>query len=235
MRGTTKRVIVAVCAGVLVVAVLFWAIAGTNEGGSNQVSASASSSSPAKNDETSTNSAQSEDSIAQGTASNESEQNLPPSTAPVGEHERDVQDSEDVTTAAEAYEDTNARGFEGAKIEADFDLNGTYHDLVVLDEESASKYPSYSFSYVSSEDVLWRVVVNDGNYVAVPMQHNGKALSKQIVFSENDYVTQYDGLKNEYSDFSLDVLAQQGIVGVRVDVIDAVTLDSYSFDQLEAM
>ncbi len=234
MQGTAKKIVVAVCAVVLVVAVLFVGINGTRGDSTNQASAS-SSSSPAKDSEESTSAAQTEGSATQEPSSNESAQSLPPSTAPVGENERDVQASEGVTSTAEVYEDSNMRGFDGAKIEADFDLDGTYHDIVVLDEESVSKYPSYSFSYVSAENVLWRVVVNDGKYVAVPMQHNGEVLSKQIVFSENDYVTQYDGLKNEYSDFSLDVLEQQGIVGVRVDVVDAATLDSYSFDQLEAM
>lgn len=232
MQGTTKRIIIAVCAAVLAVAVLFVGITGARGGGSSQVPAS---SSPAENGEKGTDATQTEEAAAQEPASNESAQSSPPSTAPVGENERNAQASEDVTTTAEVYENANTRGFDGARIEADFDLNGTYHDLVVLDEESASKYPSYSFSYVSAENILWRVVVNDGKYVAVPLQYNGEAFTKQIVFSENDYVTQYDGLKNEYSDFSLDVLAQQGIVGVRVDAVDAATLDSYSFDQLEAM
>lgn len=163
-----------------------------------------------------------------------SEVDLTTSTAPVGENARDAQTSADVPTTTQVYEEAETRGFGDTQVQASFDLQGTYHDPTTLDEASEEAYPSYHFPYTSAQGVYWIIYVNDGNYLAVPFSRGGEVLSHQVVFSERDYITQYDGLKNEYSDFALDELTD-GIVGVRVDSVDAATLDTYTFEQLEAM
>lgn len=159
---------------------------------------------------------------------------LTTSTAPVGDNARDAQTATETPTAAQVYEETTIRGFDDAKVQASFDLEGNYHDLATLDEASDSVWPSYNFEHVSPHGILWMVYINDGMYIAVPLSHNGEALSHQLIFTEHDYVTQYDGLKNEYSDFAFDELPDD-VTGIRVDSLNAATLDSYTFEQLEAM
>lgn len=159
---------------------------------------------------------------------------LTTSTAPVGENARDAQSSAEVPTVAQVYEEADARGFGGAEVQASFDVTGNYHDPATLDAASEEAWASYSFPYTSAQGVYWLIYVNDGNYLAVPISHGSEVLSRQLIFTEQDHITQYDGIKNEYSDFALDELTD-GIVGIRVDSLDAATLDTYTFEQLEAM
>lgn len=163
-----------------------------------------------------------------------SEVDLTTSTAPVGENARDAQSSQEVPTASQVYEEADTRGFGDAEVQASFDVTGSYHDPATLDETSQETWASYSFPYTSAQGVYWLIYVNDGNYLAVPVSHGSEVLSHQLIFTEQDHITQYDGIKNEYSDFALDELTD-GIVGIRVDSLDAATLDTYTFEQLEAM
>ena len=76
--------------------------------------------------------------------------------------------------------------------------------------------------------------VNDGCYLAVPIGVvGGDAFERQVILAETDAITQYDGTKNQFSDFP--VASITDATCVRVDRIDKPTLDSYAPSQLEAL
>jgi len=150
---------------------------------------------------------------------------------PAGGNARSAATSPGVASAAQTYADLEDRGFAGIELCSDFDIEGNYTGMKSLDRASGAKRPSYTAYYTSERGVLWIVYVNDGCYAARPLGGEGGPLAKTIVLSENDYVTQYDGDRNEYSDFELDSLSEA--VGLKVQRLDKSTLDTYSVDYLE--
>ena len=163
----------------------------------------------------------------------ELEQQVSKSTAEVGNNPRDAAKSSSVPTAQEVYRQKDDRGFDGLEVLVDFDINGNYTDPHAVDASSAEKYPCYKMLYTSSTGVLWAIYVNEGLYIASPLGTAERQLIKEIIVTEADAVTQYDGITNQYSDFPLTSLTDE--VGVRVNRVDAQTLDSYTIDALDAM
>lgn len=153
---------------------------------------------------------------------------------PVGENARDAATSPDVPSVSTVYQEVEQRGFDEAEVQADFDINGTYHDPETVDEASGEKYPSYSMYYTSTQNVIWIVFVNDGNYIAVALgEDGGETFQKEIILTESSTITQYDGTRNQFSEF--DISQIDDAVCIQVARIDKDTLDSYSPTQLEAM
>lgn len=163
----------------------------------------------------------------------ELERELENSTVPVGDNPRDAATSTKVPTTSEAYGQAAERGFGDLQLMADFSLDGSYSDPHPLDASSADRYPSYKMLYTAQTGVIWAVYVNEGAYLAIPLGTPEQQIAKEIILSESDVVTQYDGSRNQYSDFPLSGLTDE--VGVRVQRIDAATLDSYSLATLAAM
>ena len=163
----------------------------------------------------------------------ELEQELDNYQAPVGDNPRDAASSQAVPTVAQAHQTASDRGFGSLDIMVDFALDGTYTDPHVVDASSADKYPAYYMIYPSPSGVYWTIYVNDGNYLATPLGTQTQQLTKEIVLSERSVITQYDGSRNQFSDFPISSLTD--VVGVQVPRIDAQTLDSYTIQSLAAM
>ncbi|MBP3893811.1 MAG: hypothetical protein J6D34_07220 [Atopobiaceae bacterium] len=163
----------------------------------------------------------------------ELEQEVSESTAEVGDNPRSAASSDAVPTVQEVYQQNGGRGFDNLDVLVDFDINGNYSNPHVVDSNSTDKYPCYKMLYTSSSGVVWVVYINDGLYIAVPMGTSEQPLAKEIIVTEADAVIQYDGIPNQYSDFDLSTLSDK--VGVRVDRVDAQTLDAYTIEALAAM
>ena len=163
----------------------------------------------------------------------ELEQELDSYQAPVGDNPRDAASSQTVPTVAETRQTASDRGFGSLDIMVDFALDGSYTDPHVVDASSADKYPAYYMIYPSPSGVYWTIYVNDGNYLATPLGTQAQQLTKEIVLSERSVLTQYDGSRNQFSDFPLTSLTD--VVGVQVPRIDAKTLDGYTIQSLAAM
>ena len=237
MNEASNKIVVGVLAVLVVLLAVLLASAGScapSGGGGASPAASSGASTPT---ESTSESLLSDDSSAeqdvQDMSIEEFKQLLSEDNAPVGSNPRSAYTSNDVTTAAQTYESIRQRGFKDIEIWSDFDIDGTYVGTVTIDESSSSKYPSYKAFYVSDKNVTWLVYVNCGKYAAVPLGDSDGALSKSVILAESDTITQYDGMKNEYSDFDLAALA--GVTGVKVAKIDKATLDSYSTDDLNRM
>lgn len=151
--------------------------------------------------------------------------------APTGANARDASKSKNVPTASKVYAQLSERGFSDIEVMADYDTDGVYHDTVVLDPSSEKRYPCYTAAYLSKNNITWTIYINEGSYYAVPLNTSSRALSKDIIVSESDVLVQYDGLKNEFSEFAFD--KAEGMTCVKVARIDKATLDSYSADDLE--
>lgn len=154
-------------------------------------------------------------------------------SAPAGENARNAAASQSVPSVAQVYQELAQRGFNDARVSVDFDINGAYSDPIVIEEPSDDKYPSYTTVYSSLTGVSWIIYVNDGSFFAAPLGSSSSPLSNNVILSESDRVVQYDGQKNEFSDFALDAVSDTTCV--RVPRIDAATLDGYALETLEAM
>lgn len=149
-----------------------------------------------------------------------------------GSNERSPKDSDAVQSQAEVRSQLANRGFEDVEISSDYDIDGNYTGGE-LDENASDKRPSYVVNYISADDVIWYMYINDGKYFAVPMAIGGVSPDKEVVLSETDYITRYDGTANTYSDLSFGQLGD--VIAVKVDRIDRETLDSYTGERLESM
>lgn len=163
----------------------------------------------------------------------ELEQELSKSTVEVGDNPRDAATSASVPTTQEVSQQKADRGFGDLEIIVDFGIDGSYTDPHAIDAGTTEKYPSYKMLYTSASGVIWTVYVNEGHYLAIPLGSKDQQLGKEIILTETDYITQYDGTRNQFSDFPLASLTDE--VGVHVNRIDASTLDSYTIQTLAAM
>ena len=161
----------------------------------------------------------------------EFEKLLASSSGQSGTNIRDAASSSNIPSGVKVYQELESRGFSESVVSADFDLNGNYESNNEIDLSSTDRFPSYTSSYVSSADVLWLVYINDGCYYAVALGSPTGELSKSIILTETDKIVQYDGVKNEFSDFALDQVPNTKCI--KVDRIDKATLDSYTIDVLE--
>lgn len=153
--------------------------------------------------------------------------------APVGSNERRADASSTVHTTAALETDLNDRGFSGIDVKANFTIDGTYLGETKLGTPSSDRYPSYRVEYTSPSGVMWTIVANDGAFFATPLGAEGVDLTKLIILSESDHITQYDGATNCYSDFAFDQLGDG--LGITVSRIDKATLDSYTPQMLVGM
>lgn len=149
-----------------------------------------------------------------------------------GTNARSASNLESVPIVAEVVEMNKSRGFGDLPIIVDFDTEGNYSDLHVVDTNTDldKKFAVYHMLYTTPDQIMWTIYVNDGTYLAVPLGKSEQVVMKEIIFSETDYTVNYDGSTNEYSNIKLDTLTDE--VGVQVERIDAKTLDSYSIDDL---
>ncbi|MDO4536609.1 MAG: hypothetical protein Q4B54_00460 [Coriobacteriales bacterium] len=152
-----------------------------------------------------------------------------------GSNPRSAETSTAVPSAAQAYESLSQRGFGTIELQADYDIDGSYQDLHGVDASSGDRYPSYLASYVSSNNVLWLIYVNEGKWYARPLLDQSGAFSVAAILTEDDHLVQYDGGANQFSDFSFENMASQGIHVVKVASVDAATLDSYTRTAIEAL
>ena len=252
MKENANRIVIGVVV-VLVVVVVFLLVgsgactnAGGGGGGGAPTTPAASSPSAASASASSASAGSQSASASSPTAGEAGDENygelrdqltqeLSEGTAPVGANAHDASGSANVTTVAQAHDDLQQRGFGDLALSATFDISGNYIGSTVLDSASGEKLPSYQATYQSGDSVEWRIVVNDGRVFAVPTAAKAVTISKEIIFSETDSVLQYDGVRNQYSEFSFADLAAKGAIGVKVDKVDKATLDSYTPEMLAGM
>lgn len=232
MGGNGNKIVAAVAAALVVVMVLLFVGAGSCSGGGGV--STTPSPAPSSISGMSVASYENED---YETMRDELMQQLTEGTALVGSNARQPQeDVEKISTVSEVSDALKERGIgNDAAITASFTMNGDYIGATELEDSSADKYPSYRIQYDSGSGVTWLVVVNDGSFFATPIASTEGSLSKEVILSETGVVTQFDGTRNIYSDFTFEELLSHGAVGVTVDRIDAAALDSYDFARLQRM
>jgi hypothetical protein len=142
----------------------------------------------------------------------------------------DAQTSPDVPTVTEVRKDLEARGLQEALITADFSIDGVYSSPVELTQDSNDKYPSYLVQYMSASDILWFIYINNGGYFARPMLEIGNSERTPIIVSETDYVTEYDGNDNTFTNATPPA---DTLIVVKVDLIDKATLDGLTQAELD--
>lgn len=155
--------------------------------------------------------------------------------AEVGSLPRSPDESGGSRSVSETYGELASRGLGAVELSASFDMSGEYIDNIALDRESSATYPSYHGVYVSESGIVWLVYVNDGHVCAVPVGSDAFQMTTETIFVEEDFVVQYDGLRNEFSNFGIDEIGDDGGIGVRVDRIDAQTLSGYGESELKAL
>lgn len=239
MQNSANKIVVAVVA-VLGVVILLLVLASGSCSGSGGGGGAAPSAAVVSPDESAANTSGALDGASSGAVDQnenmtieEFRKLLETDTAPTGENARSADSSPNVKTAAETYDLLAQRGFSDVQVYSDFDIGGSYIEMKELEKASDDKYPTYMSFYTSATGVVWVIYCNDGECVASPQGNASKTLTKQIILCESDRLIQYDGDKNEYSEFPISDIA--GATPVKVQIIDKATLDAYALDALEAM
>ncbi|HAM14754.1 MAG TPA: hypothetical protein DCP91_02600 [Eggerthellaceae bacterium] len=138
-------------------------------------------------------------------------------------------------TGSEARASFDNRGFNGVSVVADIDSQGSYIGDTVVEASSSERYPVYTGEHLSPSGVIWGIYVNDGAFYASPLAIGENAVNKNVIVTEADVVTQYDAMKNEFSDFTVQECLNDGVAVLKVDRIDLATLDAYTAEQIGAL
>jgi len=143
----------------------------------------------------------------------------------------DAETSPDVPTVTEVRQEMRSRGFENYTVNSAYSIGGEFLGYEVIEGDSGDKHPTYVIEYVAKNNNPWFIYVINGCYFAVPLfEVNRSPTDAEIIVSETDFLTQYNGDDNTYINL---VPGANEVIVIRVPVIDEVTLDSLTAKELE--
>ena len=142
-------------------------------------------------------------------------------------------ESNDVRTESEVFDDFADRGFNSNPITSEYDMNGKYYAATEISRYSSDKHPIYQTYYVTQNGEIWIIFEINGDVVANPLSYNEqKESGVQLMISESNTITSYDSTKNKFyvNVPNADVLAVK-----KVDKINAETLENLTKKELDRL
>ena len=142
----------------------------------------------------------------------------------------EVEESEKVSTEAEAKRILNARGFADLPITYYYDIKGQLIEEKEIDAESSDKHPLYKTFMISENSGLWTIYLMNGEVIAYPASFNLESdLNAQVILSENEWLISYDNESNKYF---VTVPAESAAFMKIIDRIDAETLNGMTIEEV---
>lgn len=134
--------------------------------------------------------------------------------------------SDDVLSGSKTLEELENRGFTNYALTSTYSMDGTYHDPVIITPDSKEKHPIYETIHQTESGELWSILVINGKFMANPLSYNLQSgRSVQIILSESETVTSYDGTTSTF----YETIPDSGtMIIITVDRIDAQTLEEYT-------
>ncbi len=147
--------------------------------------------------------------------------------------EMDVNDSKDTLSESEAIKIFDERGFEEYPVTTEYNMDGEYSDAVEVSELSTVKHPIYQSYYVTENNEIWVVLLIDGDVIANPVSYNMQStLGVQVIISESDAVTSYDGTTNK---FYKNIPDQSALIVKVVEKITAESLEKLTIGAIDKL
>lgn len=142
-----------------------------------------------------------------------------------------VNESIEVLTEKEAYNELTDRDFTEYSIETEYSMDGGYNSAINISDISDIKHPIYQTYYFSENGEMWTIFLINGSIMANPVSFNVQSgLSVQVIVSEKDTVTSYDSTVNKFFETIPD---ESVLLVITVDRIDAETLDSLTIGEID--
>ncbi len=139
----------------------------------------------------------------------------------------DAASSAAVETEAQVMQSLADRGF-SSEITYNYNMSGEYSDDAVA-SGTEDKHPVYNTVYITEDNFVWMIFDINGVVMAYPMSYNLEN-ETAVVFSETDTLMSYDSATNKFFETK-----PNDITVIKVDVINAQTLESLTYDEIEAL
>ena len=147
--------------------------------------------------------------------------------------EFDINDSNEVRTETETYNNFVDRGFTENPITTEYAMDGKYYEATEISDSSTSKHPIYQTYYVSANGDIWTILEINGTIIANPLSYNDQSgLDVSVVISESTTITSYDSTTNKFYETIPNASA---LIVKTVSRIDAETLESLTFGGIDAL
>lgn len=141
--------------------------------------------------------------------------------------------SETVHTEAEVCENFSSRGFSGCSITAEYSIDGEYLKEIEVSALKATKHPAYDCYYTTNSGDVWFLSEINGSLFAIPLSYQfEKESGGPIYFSETGTITGYDCVTNTFYEI---VPYESTAIVKRVERINAETLESFSYEAIDAL
>lgn len=141
--------------------------------------------------------------------------------------------SKDVLTESQAFQVFRDRGFDQFPIKTEYAMDGKYHEAIEISKENGTKHPKYYCNYITENGDYWTIVILNGQIMASPVSYNLQAQRKvAVVFAEDTVVTAYDSTSNTF--FKI-IPKEAMMVVIKVERIDAQTLELLTFEEIDAL
>jgi hypothetical protein len=145
----------------------------------------------------------------------------------------DINESEDILTEEQIYNELVERGFEGYPITVEYDMDGVYYKAVDISQSSSDKHPVYHMDYSAPSGEIWDIIVINDAIMANPLSYNIQSTrAAQLVISETDVITSYDSAKNKFYE---NIPYESELIVIVVDKIDAETLERITIEELDEL
>ena len=147
--------------------------------------------------------------------------------------ELDINDSNQVRTEAETYNNFADRGFTKNPITTEYAMDGKYYKPTDISSYSSSKHPVYQTQYITANGDVWIIIEINGVIMANPLSYNAESnLDVMVVLSESATVTSYDSTTNKFYET---IPNKTELIVKTVSRIDAETLDNLTFGGIDAL
>jgi hypothetical protein len=142
-------------------------------------------------------------------------------------------ESDDVRSEEDVYDDFSERGFDSNPITAEYDMNGKYYAATEISRYSSEKHPMYQTYYITSNGDVWMIFEINGAVIANPLSYNEQTQKGvQLMLSESNTITSYDSTKNK---FYINVPNADVLSVKKVDKINAETLENLTNKELDRL
>ena len=144
----------------------------------------------------------------------------------------DASASFDMLTEAEAIVFLHDRGFDQFPVMYYYSVGGNYCGETVAEEASRDRRPIYQTNYMSSEGVLWKIHIVNGDIFASPIvfTQNG-SFGTPIVISESSALCSYDNMTDR---FFVTVPYPEELKVTVVERLDYTALEDLTVEEITA-
>lgn len=143
-----------------------------------------------------------------------------------------AKESKDVLTESQAIQLFQDRGFVQEPVQTEYSMDGEYQEATDV-AEGDTKHPKYFSHYITENGEYWTIVMLNGQIMATPVSYNLQSQRKvAVVIAEDTVVTAYDSTTNTFFEI---IPKDTMLIVIKVDRIDAETLELLTFEEIDGL